>query len=245
MRIFTIISAILLSIAVHAAQMGEVVILSNSGEQFYVSINGNFQNYYPQSSVQTTANGNQLYNFQIVDANNHFAFDKNILIKPNRIITYKVVNQFGFYDLQYFGERTLNNFNYTNYNQSQGIRGVPVPAGRNYPSNGCHHDGHNNYNNAMRGMSSADFQRLKAAVSNETFSDDQLRVANQAAASKRMTVAQIKEIAQLFTFSNEKLAFTKAAYRNCVDKSNYYEVMQVFTFSSDKKELSDFIAANS
>lgn len=244
MRIFTIISAILLSAAAHAAHMGEVVILSNSGEQFYVSINGNFQNYYPQSSVQTTANGNQLYNFKIVDADNHFAFDKNILIKPNRVITYKVVNQFGFYNLQYFGERPINSAYNNSCNSLQGIRGVPVPAGRNYPSNGCHNGG-NNGQIYLSGMSNAEFERLKATVNNQTFSDDKLRVANQAAGNKRMTVTQIKQIAQLFTFSNEKLAFTKAAYRNCVNKANYYEVMDVFTFSSDKKELSDFISANS
>lgn len=90
-------------------------------------------------------------------------------------------------------------------------------------------------------LDAAGFERLKSSIKNESFSDDQLRVANQAAKNKCLTVAQIKEIAGLFSFSSEQLSFTKAAYDRCQNRNDYYEVLEVFTFSADKEALEDYI----
>lgn len=90
-------------------------------------------------------------------------------------------------------------------------------------------------------LDAAGFARLKSSIENESFSDDQLRVANQAARNKCLTVAQIKEISGLFSFSSEQLSFTKAAYDRCQNRNDYYEVLEVFTFSADKEELENYI----
>ena len=238
MKILTIISAIMLSVAAHATHLGEVVVLSNAGERFYVSMNGNFQNYYPTSSMQTKVSGERVYNFRILDADNRFVFDQNIFVRSSRRLTYRIVQRFHHqYQLELVGDMPLNTNSY--YGDRPIIHRPPQQTVNQFGSCGIPN---NYYNNVM---SDAEFQRLKSAVNNESFSDDQLRVARHAARNKRMSVAQIKEIARLFSFSSEKLEFTKAAYRNCIDKSNYYEVMDVFTFSSDKRKLGEFIEANS
>lgn len=90
-------------------------------------------------------------------------------------------------------------------------------------------------------MSDVDFQNLKKSVQAQSFSDDQLKVANQAAKNKCMSVSQIKEIAEIFSFSEEKMSFVKAAYNNCTNQSDYYLLMEVFEFSADKEELENFL----
>lgn len=237
MKIFTIISALLISVSLHANHLGEIVVLSNAGERFYLTMDGNFQNYYPASNVETRASGNRIYNFRILDANNRFTFDQNIYVQSGRRLTYKLVRHYyGQYKLELVGDMPL----FTNTYIGQGPINTRPPQ-QVYNPGSC--SSNNHYNSNV--MTNAQFERLRSAVNNESFSDDQLRVAKHAARSKHMSVAQIKQIAELFSFSSEKLEFTKAAYRNCVDKSNYYEVMEVFTFSSDKRKLSEFIEANS
>lgn len=89
--------------------------------------------------------------------------------------------------------------------------------------------------------SDTDVKSMQTQIENESFEDDQLRVANLAAKNKCMSVAQIKSIANTFTFSDNKLSFIKTAYNNCTDQSNYYQLLEVLTFSDDKEALETFI----
>ncbi|UKN01271.1 DUF4476 domain-containing protein [Paracrocinitomix mangrovi] len=82
---------------------------------------------------------------------------------------------------------------------------------------------------------------LAELVKNESFSDDQERVANAAAKNKCMSVAQIKTVANEITFSDVKLSFLKTAYNRCWNKSDYYQLMEILTFSDDKEELEKYI----
>lgn len=255
MKIFTIISALLLSVASYAAHMGEIAILSNSGEKFYVVMDGNYQNYQPQTTVNMQAPANGLYNFKIYAANNNFIFDRNFVVKPNTRMTYKIVKYNGHYSLNFFSESPL----YTGGNQGQGSTSCHPPQhpqNGNHPNNGYGNNGYGNGNNNYGNgygqgsncgnanmLNSVDFDNLKKAIAHEAFSDDKLRVAKSAAKNKRFSVSQVKEIARMFPFSSERLAFSKAAYANCFDKQNYYEVMEVLTFSSEKEELEAFLDA--
>ena len=120
-----------------------------------------------------------------------------------------------------YGTTGTTNYN-TNDTRTHGTGGTSSPNGYCY-------------------MSDTDFAALKKSIQAEGFSDDQLRVANTAAKNKCLSVAQIKEIMGLFSFSSEQLAFAKTAYDNCTNKSDYYQVMEVFSFSSDKEELERYI----
>lgn len=249
MKFFTIISAFMLSFASFGAHIGEIAILSNSGEQFYVIMDGAYQNYYPKSNVEMQATGNSLFNLKIYAANNHFNFNRNIVVRPNKRITYKIVQRHGHYSLKFHSESPL----YGGVNCNNCRTGCNNHESHHQNQNPYSNNGMNSYytggygQNTLYGsaylLSDADFDNLKQAIQRESFSDDQLRIARRAAKDKRFTARQVKGIARLFTFSSEQLAFTKAAYANCVDKQNYYQVMGVFTFSSDKDELEEFIDA--
>lgn len=85
------------------------------------------------------------------------------------------------------------------------------------------------------------YNRAKRELEVEAFDDDQERVAKRLATDKCLSVEQIKGIAEMFAFSDSQLNFMKAAYGNCTDKDNYYELMGVLTFSEDKEALESFL----
>ena len=262
MKIFTILSSLLISIVSFAAHQGEIAILSANGESFYVMVDGAFRNYYPQSNVSMQLTSDQMHNVRVIGSSNTFHLDHNLVAKPNRKMIYRIINHSGHYSLAFVKESPLNNIrpyefsgsqNGTgccNQNQHPGSHPHGKPHG-NHCSGYQHGNPHGQPGNfgqgqfygAYQSMTPAEFDNLKRAIEHESFSEDKLRVANAAAKNKYMLVSQIKEVARLFTFSDEKLKFTKAAYSNCVDKSNYYEVMEVFTFSSDKRALQEYIDA--
>ena len=90
-------------------------------------------------------------------------------------------------------------------------------------------------------LSGSAFGRLKSTIENESFDKDKLRVAKHAATNSCLSTYQIREITKLFSFSAQQLEFAKAAYGNCTNRGEYYEVIGVFTFEKDKKELENYI----
>lgn len=246
MKIFTILSSLLISVVSLAAHQGEIAILSGSGDAFYVMVDGTFRNYHPQSNVSMQLSSDQLHNVRVIGSNNNFNLDQNLIAKPNRKMTYRITRQHGYYQLVFVQESPLYNYGGGNPPQPGGNGCGSHPHGSpcGHPDECSGNYGQGEYYGGYQAMTPAELDNLKRAIEHESFSDDKLRVANAAAKSKHMRVSQIKEIARLFTFSDERLAFTKAAYANCVDRSNYYEVMEVFTFSSDKRALQEYIDAH-
>ncbi len=82
---------------------------------------------------------------------------------------------------------------------------------------------------------------IKAAVDAESFSDDKMLVAKQATKNKCLTASQVKEIANLFDFEDDKLEYAKFAYDYTYDIDNYYLVNSIFSFSASKTELNEYI----
>ncbi len=89
--------------------------------------------------------------------------------------------------------------------------------------------------------SEEDFKGIKKSMENEAFSEDKMRIAKQAAKNKCMTVSQIKEIALLFDFSEDRMTFIQAAHLNCMNQTDYIQLIDVFDFSDDKETLEKFI----
>lgn len=52
---------------------------------------------------------------------------------------------------------------------------------------------------------------------------------------------QIKQVTQLFYNDQDKLTFAKAAYRNCWDKDNFYDVYDAFAYFSNVFRLHDYV----
>ena len=90
-------------------------------------------------------------------------------------------------------------------------------------------------------MSPRDFDEAMAMLSKETFDDTRLATAKQIVANNPMTVKQIAQICQLFTYESNRLELAKFAYPYCVEKNKYYMLNEVFTYDSSKKELDRYI----
>lgn len=96
-----------------------------------------------------------------------------------------------------------------------------------------------NYSNCI--VDDAGMAKMLEMIKTESFSDDKMRVAKQFAKNRCLTVNQVKQVANLFSFSEDKMEIVKYAYTNCINKNDYYEVQEVFTFSGDKEELERFL----
>ena len=83
---------------------------------------------------------------------------------------------------------------------------------------------------------------IMAAIDEESFDDGKIIVAKQATSKKCLTVDQIKQIMEEFSFSKNKLSFAKYAYKRCYNPDDYYQVNSAFDFSSEKEELNEFIS---
>lgn len=91
-------------------------------------------------------------------------------------------------------------------------------------------------------VTGAEMEEAKNAIKKESFSDTQLALAKQIISAKKcFTCAQVKQLAQLFSFDDAKLDLVKYAYDFTTDKSNYYTLNSVFSFSNSKDQLMKFI----
>ena len=83
---------------------------------------------------------------------------------------------------------------------------------------------------------------ILSAIENESFKSDKIIVAKQATKNKCLSVDQIKQIMDEFSFDDGKLEFAKLAYSKCSNKDDYYMLNESFSFSSSKSELNDYIS---
>lgn len=90
-------------------------------------------------------------------------------------------------------------------------------------------------------MDATNFASAKKSISSKSFADSKMTVAKQIADNNCLSAQQIKEIANLFDFEDDKLVFAKYAYNRCVDQNNYFKVNEAFQFDSSVDELNDFI----
>ncbi len=92
-----------------------------------------------------------------------------------------------------------------------------------------------------KAMSAVDFNKMKQSVESKPFSDTKMSTAKVATKNACLSTNQIKEICQLFSMDDDKLAYAKYAYNSCTDKSNYYQVGDIFSFSATTEELNKFL----
>jgi hypothetical protein len=110
----------------------------------------------------------------------------------------------------------------------------------NYDRDGQWGDYDSNYG-YERGMDDREFSQVLQAINKEWLESNKLRSAIQIVKTNSLTSAQVKEMALLFSFENNKLELAKQAYTNTVDKRNYYMINDVFSFGSSKEELNRYI----
>ena len=100
----------------------------------------------------------------------------------------------------------------------------------------------NRTDNYYGGLSYQQFQSMKETLRRENFENTRLGLATQMFDRNSFRADQVKELLQLFSFENYKLDLAKYAYRNTVDRNNYYLIYDVFNFSNSRQELANFIS---
>lgn len=90
-------------------------------------------------------------------------------------------------------------------------------------------------------MRPADFNAALATLTKQAFEDSRLKTAKQIVAVNCLNVDQVIQIANLFSFEDNKLAFAKYAYDFCIEPRNYFKVNGIFSFSSNADELSEYV----
>ncbi len=360
-----------IGIASYGQRSGNVVIYSNTGEKFYVILNGIRQNNTPETNVKIEGLTDEWYSCKVISANNTFTLEKNIGVKPDTVITYRIIEKKGKYKFRFYTETSMGtaptipeqttityspvevvetNTNNGGNNSTEVVETTTTTTSTTTETSGNNGGGNtetmttttsvgngegntesisidinvnengmstnmnitgegtgetmnsttttttnggngttyyeestttttgggngtstyyeettttttttttsgtegniyqddemtvtmdNNTTNCF--MSDTDFQALKSSVENESFSEDKTRIANLGSKNKCMSVAQIKEIASLLGFSDDKMSFIKNCYDNCNNKGDYYQLVEVFTFSDDKEELENFL----
>jgi len=111
----------------------------------------------------------------------------------------------------------------------------PKPQPKPEPDRNHHSDG------CYAAMPAGEFAEAKDQVQKASFADDKIRIAKQITEANCLSVAQIKEIAKLFSFEDNKLDFLKFAYDFTFEKKKYYMVNDVLNFSSSKEDLDNYI----
>lgn len=107
------------------------------------------------------------------------------------------------------------------------------------------HDQH--YDEPVRGcgghscMTPGNFNAALATIKKQSFEDTRLKTAKQVISANCLNVDQIIQIANTFSFEDNKLEFAKYAYDYCIEPRNYFKLNGIFTFSSNVDELSDYV----
>lgn len=109
------------------------------------------------------------------------------------------------------------------------------PQPKPEPDHNHHSDG------CYAAMPAGEFAEAKDQVQKASFADDKIRIAKQITEANCLSVAQIKEIAKLFSFEDNKLDYLKFAYDFTFEKKKYYMVNDVLNFSSSKEDLDTYI----
>jgi hypothetical protein len=86
-----------------------------------------------------------------------------------------------------------------------------------------------------------DSNSIRVAMDGESFADDQMVVAKQAIKRACLSVEEVKDLAAVFTFEDDRLEFLMFCYDRTHDVQNYYKVNEVLTFSASKEELNTFL----
>jgi hypothetical protein len=90
-------------------------------------------------------------------------------------------------------------------------------------------------------MTSGNFNAALSTIEKQSFEDTRLKTAKQVINANCLNVNQIIQIANTFSFEDNKLDFAKYAYDFCTEQRNYFKLNEIFSFSSNVDVLSDYV----
>ncbi|HYE54551.1 MAG TPA: DUF4476 domain-containing protein [Chitinophagaceae bacterium] len=256
-KMYTMIAALLLSIVSFAAERpksGRLTIATYDNAEIRAEIDG--RRYSESDNTVRINNINPGYHsIQVYRRTSSGAFSRNreqlvystnLYVKPDHQVDI-IIDRSGRasvkeYDLRKKGRNRKNNDWDTRNDNSRW---------EDYDNWDRNYDGRNdgrwndrpdrNYE-AGRAVSYDMFQTMKQTLRRESFENTRLTLAKQMIDRNGFESAQVKEMLQLFSFESNRLELAKHAYRNTVDKRNFFVVNDVFSFNSSKDELARYIS---
>jgi hypothetical protein len=235
---FTLFIATIISISMYAyPYTSKISISSASNARLRVMVDGNryksnnnsflisnLQQGYHTVKVYRFVNGNRSGNGYGNNSNYQLVYNANVYVKPQYHVDI-TINRFG---KAFIDEQPIN----STYNNDDDDWGDDDWNDNN---------GNNNDYNYNREMNAQSFSSFKQTLENESFDNTRMTIAKQVINTNYFTTAQVREVLQLFSFENNKLEIAKYAYKNTLDKNNYFSLADCFTFSSNKDELMRYI----
>jgi hypothetical protein len=95
--------------------------------------------------------------------------------------------------------------------------------------------------NRPRAMNDASFASLVETMKKESFESTRLDMTKQVVDKNYFTTSQVKQLLLMYSFDGNRLDLAKYAYRNTLDRENYFQLYDVLTFSRSKEELAAYI----
>lgn len=92
-------------------------------------------------------------------------------------------------------------------------------------------------------LSDRDYQTALKAIEKKGFSSDRMTVAQLATKNKCLTNDQIRGVAKLLGFEDQRLEFVKSMYDQAIEKSTFYTLDDVFVFMSSKDDFAKFLTS--
>jgi hypothetical protein len=87
----------------------------------------------------------------------------------------------------------------------------------------------------------AEFDRMVSSVKNKSFEATMAETAKTITKKTCLTVSQVEEMIDVFSFENTKLDYLKFAFKYTYDMDNYYRVADKLTYSNSQSELLKYI----
>lgn len=238
-KTFTLLLAACISLSMYAyPSFSKMSISSNSNTTLRVMVDGN--RYKASNNSVMISNLQQGYHsvkvYQLVrnnrtaspyenNSNYKLVYSSNVYVKPQYHVDI-TINRFG----KAFIDEQPMSAGYYDGDEDDDDRG----------DNNWNNNNNNDYNSS-RAMNIQSFDNFKQTMRNESFDNTRMNIAKQVIAANYFTTAQIKEVVQLFSFENNKLDIAKYAYKNTLDKNNYFSLTGCFSFSNNKDELIKYI----
>jgi len=91
-------------------------------------------------------------------------------------------------------------------------------------------------------MNEMDFNEALQTIRSKEWDETKLEIAKQIISSNCLFADQVRDVAQLFEWEENKLKFAKYAYQYTYDQGNYFKVSQVFEWEDSIKELNNYIS---
>ena len=92
-------------------------------------------------------------------------------------------------------------------------------------------------------LNDAQFQKVESAIKSKPFRDTKMSTAKVALKNKCLSISQIRVLAKLFPFEDDRMEFVKFTYDLADNKDEFYTLSDVFVFDSYQAELNEFISS--